>query len=367
MLGFVRGAEYRSLVTQSLANAVLGSGEVVYYQLSTDVPGGVRQVNDKMRAADSDFYAKGDTRLETAIDSAKAGRLTVVITDLFQTNADMNAVSERLARRVLREGYAVGVFAVRLPFQGRIYDLGIDGRSFTFDGERPLYGLILGESGAVARYFEGLRTYVEASKYQFLIFTARVGYESAVFEKTLRAENLNEFSAPSNPGVRSGQRQRVQIRDNNSPARFQAVLRTDVIEEAAPLIEPKALEVKVVRLAKQEESSSTFRDSFSGAESAREALRGSVEPDGNQMILDLEIDPTKIQRGAYSYGLDLSVHRFVLPPWVDEWNLRPEEYENPDGSKTANLKPFLLSLGSALVRAEKPSIGTLQIFIEKEK
>jgi len=368
MKGFTTSSQYKSLVAQSLSNAAPGGANVRYRKLSTALPGGIRDLGDKMRTTNGSFYENGgDTRLQTAIDSAQADRLTVLITDLFQTSADMNAVSQSLTKYVLQNEKSVGLFGVRFPFEGRVFDLGFEGRSFSFNGDRPVYGLVLGTPAQVSQYFASLRTFIPSSDYQYLLFGAQIAEKSAGIESVDSRSNLVQVAPKGAPRLPQDRTVSVRVRNNNKEAQLLAMLRTHVFKEATSLVRVGKVETVVSDVWRFDGGREEYSNTFSNSSSAKEALTAEVLSRQNRQHLQLSLRPQGLKRGSYCFNLVVKVKEWTLPDWVSEWSLPPSQFQsdNPDGTKTANLRPFLLDLASNITHSATPKLGSLQVFVQK--
>lgn len=364
-------SRYQNFLTLSLANASIQNSELTYYQLTTAVPGGIRAVDSKMQVAQPAFYASGNTDLQTALDSLAPDRLTVLITDLFQSNADMNAVSRSIIRQAFAEGMALGVVGTRLPFEGIVYDLGPNSRSFAYEGERPVYGLVFGAPRAVSTYLDDLRRYVSPEEHKFLVFSPRIAERSAwaSVRSTDTTKNLVRVKPRARTPLPRKRTFGIRIRDNSQLARLGAKFSMKVLSDTRPLLDPSVIEARVTEAWKYDDKEGRYVQEFEGRNTAGEAFQARVvQGDGTDM-LRLKMSPQDLQRGKYAFNLATEVREWRMPEWVSSWNLPPSQFEaeTPDGSKTANLRPFLLDIGSSLTNAENPQVGTFQAYVEKRR
>jgi len=367
MQGFASSSEYRSLVALSLANASLSETTVEYHRLTTAASGGIAEVKHKIQVTRRSFYGQGNTKLERAISEADSDRLVVLVTDLFQTDADMNQVTEGLTRSILRDNQAVGLFGARFPFDGQVYDLGFERRSFSFKGERPLYGLVLGDPSAVSQYLKNLRRFIDSSDYRFLMLSERVAGESGSIQTVDSTDNLVEVTPNVIPQLPEPRYLGVSIRDNNKSAHLEAPLGVNVLSDISPLIGAEGVGVNAAKVWKYDSEREKYAQTFSNSEAVEKALTADVESNESGRLFRLGVQSKDLQRGSYCFNLVVGVERWTLPDWVSDWNLPPSQFqaENPDGTKTANLKPFLLDLASNITESRFPHLATLQVFVEK--
>lgn len=371
MSGFTASSQYQNLITLDLANASLEGTKLTYYRLTTAIPGGIQAVDNKMQAAQPAFYASGNTDLQTAFDSLASDRLTVLVTDLFQSSADMNAVSQSIIHQVLDKDMALGIFGTRLPFDGRVYDLGPNSRSFEYEGERPIYGLVSGAPRAVSTYLENLRRYVSSKEYKFLLFSPRIADRSAWahVRSTDTTKNLVQVEPRAHTPLRKERTFGLRIRNNNQPARLDAKFCMKVLPETRTLLGPSAINARVTEVWKYDDNEGMYVRDFKGYSTAREAFQARVVRADSANILRLETSPQDLQRGKYAFNFVVEVREWRMPEWVSNWNLAPGQFEaeTPDGSKTANLRPLLLDIGSSLTGTNNPQVATFQAYIEKRR
>jgi hypothetical protein len=149
-------------------------GEATFYKFGDDIAPLLGR--EYLDATKPQFY--GDSKynkrtfIERVIDRAKPDRLTVIVTDLFQDNADVNQLSDKLKQKFIATKLAIGIYAIRSQFDGMVYDVGSDDYSFKynsgekFDTYRPFYLLAFGSHADIAHYFDllgrsGLSTFPE--------------------------------------------------------------------------------------------------------------------------------------------------------------------------------------------------------------
>src|SRR6267142_1707450 len=212
MKGFVTAqttTSYQLLVPMLERGVIEGwrGGEVTFYKFGDDIaplPG--RSYLDAVKEA---FYEDSRlnrrTLIERVIDRASTDHLTVIITDLFQTNADINQLSEKLKQKFITNNLSIGVYAIRSQFAGAIYDIGPNAYSFPYTTKgnegRPFYLLTFGKYSDVAHYFgvldaSGLNAVAEKHK---LIFSRYLTSQPLAFARTRlkTADKISEIS-PSN-------------------------------------------------------------------------------------------------------------------------------------------------------------------------
>jgi len=130
---------------------------------------------DYLKAKNAEFYDGSNPRypkvsspIHQALESpSSAGteNLTIIVSDLEQNDGDIDRITEEIQKRYFNktQGYAVGVWAVKSQFNGKIY--AANGRPlFTYNTEqlgkkstgkyRPFYILFIGKEQRIKNYFD---------------------------------------------------------------------------------------------------------------------------------------------------------------------------------------------------------------------
>ncbi len=107
------------------------------------------------------FYQEKDTSLQTVIDSMDKNKLNILVTDLFQTNNDIDSLIISLKKACFADNSkAMALIGVRSQFNGKIYDVGKGSAAFMYASKddkstyRPFYLLVLGNEADVRTFTE---------------------------------------------------------------------------------------------------------------------------------------------------------------------------------------------------------------------
>ena len=140
--------------------------------------------------------------------------LYVIVTDLYQEKAQWeDLVAQLKDNYLLKDGYAVGIIAVKSEFLGDIYDVGLDNIRYpSVKTNHPFYILVLGRYSQVKQYFDKIKsesqnTGLDFPAENFVIFSTKI------FEKpALLQINDNEQPTPSSSSPTSDNPQKLGIR-----------------------------------------------------------------------------------------------------------------------------------------------------------
>ncbi|RUQ41300.1 MAG: hypothetical protein EKK69_02520 [Candidatus Competibacteraceae bacterium] len=186
---------------------------------------------DFLNAARESFYRdprlKDSSRISDPIAKAveqDASVLTVIITDLFLSGAELDLSASGALRRpltqALQQGKHVALLGIRNPFSDKIYDLS-GGKPLDYTGERPFYLILIGPETRIATLYRRLQQEIlsnlPADYYHFTLFTP----------------DLIDTPAPSTPSTpRNSGIKPARILKNSQPNMAQFAVERD----SAPLV-----------------------------------------------------------------------------------------------------------------------------------
>ena len=94
-----------------------------------------------------------------------------MITDLFQTEGDVNTMVEKIKEKCFANNIAVGILGIKTDFNGTVYDVpGRPSYSLT-TSERPFYAIVFGNNDNLESLFDVLKTKTFVNESQVLIFS----------------------------------------------------------------------------------------------------------------------------------------------------------------------------------------------------
>lgn len=292
-------------------------------------------------------------------DNAKADRLVVIVTDLFQAENDINLLVAPLKDRYLRNNNAVGLLGIRSQFDGFVYD-SRSHKSNIEDPEsfRPFYVLALGKHADVARYFD---TLIAAGLFdaKIVILSRHLTKSLASFERALigKTEHLVQDEIIPQTTARLKQ---FLIRGNPDRAMFSATLKYSPLPHVM-LFDSNTIEASVVARhcpTGQTEVSPEARNCLD--------MKAALTTDGLNVTANLS--PKSLPgKGIYLYEVSLypKLSGYGIPAWCssgkDGWDMGLEF----NGSRTLNLGNLVRSLSQAAAQIYQPKIGELYFYLQK--
>jgi len=377
---------------------------VTFYQFGA----GVSEVKDQAPyavAARPSFYRgplSKETRISLVFQKVTPRVLTLLVTDLFQSDADVAAMVKALADVTNKYNVAVAIVAARSEFDGTVYDVGPHNLHFSYrsraakpDTFRPFYILVIGNEPDVRRYLNQLRrdsdVIKSADSRVLMLSSAGAAGKGALgpeeFMPCPGVVTTNNFINCSQPGLTG-----LLVRD-----RLHRLTLTQRLPSTADTEIPHSmLEKATLSVVGRKSSDGKKWTAFDGADAVRsDFVSGSdnacVQPAQRQMpaaheskggnsqsarVLAVSIDPVKLNGPESLWGFQLvwtaGPDAFEQPGWCQQWDMdisrletwvkQPESF---DGSKTLNLARFIGNLWTTMIQDKPPEIGRLYVYVKR--
>jgi hypothetical protein len=384
MQGYVNGlpdSRYNKTLRliDSASSTGWNSATTKYYRFGTQ-----KQTIDRdtfLKAQLPAFYQGGadfsTSRIDTALSNPAENQLSLVVTDLYQKDADVRLVQNLLAQRYLSQGYAVGILAVKSEFKGTVYDVGISNQNFEYatpgkpaKAFHPFYVILLGSYGNINHFFDQLqRNGLSAVENEFVIFSPQPVEQAA----TLDANEVK--SAPRKdilqPKALNDSRVVVRKKKATDPVQFLVVTKktssqpTDVEIPYRKLNGVLPIDGSAIALTPTLEKYQSKSKGFQPIETQGFQLTNwSIK--NNAIRFKTKIQSDQLDVGIYRFSFDASPTDFTEPDWWNSWNATEG---NLDGAKTNNLLPFLRGLRlrtAELMKQQKPIIARLCYAVQKK-
>jgi hypothetical protein len=318
---------------------------------------------------------KSSTLIENAIRAAKAENLTIIITDLFQNDADVTKLISLLKDNFLAKGCAVGLFGIKSAFAGTVYDVGINYDKFDYSGLRPFYLLMIGKHADIAYLFDCLkaRIAVRPEKYNFILFSQYFSSPSPKFgnDAIFHRNGLDKTSGIFSRNARNFHA--LQLRIN--PRAFSAHLRLKTCRSALPYLLDLSNSDFDVQLLPSKAAWLGKKDTLVACPAARDAIKTTIKL-ADSLQLESTLDGTKLaEEGLYVFEQIIrpKSNSLVLPAWLSEWDLDLTKLgywkQNPEsfaGQTTLNLNKFAFDLWQTFLQTQKPEVAHLFYYIKKQ-
>lgn len=150
------------------------------------------------------FYDQEDTSLQKVIEQTNDKNLSIIITDLFQTNQDLDSLIRVLKNKSLGTNKAVAVIGIKSQFNGKIFDVGKNMAYFSYNSSdnpetyRPFYLLVLGNENDTRAFVSGYMSKLpEKAQANVAFFSPNLGTDVALEadKVTNKKEDKNDKAA----------------------------------------------------------------------------------------------------------------------------------------------------------------------------
>ncbi|MCK5059033.1 MAG: hypothetical protein KAT34_20465 [Candidatus Aminicenantes bacterium] len=402
MVGFVNpGNSYYARTLQLLERAIIAGwpkGSRTFYKFGAIINEISRE--QALEAAFRGFYCdpdfKSETRIESVIDNAAKDNLNIIVTDLFQMDADVNLLIEKLNQKFLSKEISVGVFGIKSQFRGRVWDVGLESLNFHYDTDgrepaeyRPFYLLILGKYNDIVHFYKMMR-YNGLDSFQgknFIIFSPQLVERLATFENSkIKPGKVTQVLKILENSQKRRHLKQFMVNNSSSEHYFESSIPITFLDHMVQFNPQKiCMEISawqwMANLKKRKGNTKKKQENpMSGkmipsGEVLRAIAIKNIGIAGSQLKFKTEIDPNGFpEDGTYCFKIvfqSLS-DSCSLPQWISGWDMDQNQIstwsENPQqfpGNTTLNLKSFLNNIWQIIYRKHKPKIAKLYFYIEK--
>jgi len=337
-----------------------GESDVRFYKFGTRVDSIGRNAYLSARD-DLRFYRQRGVFERTNIDSVlartDAGRVSVIVTDLFQDAGDTSALVGKIKDRVFVRGLAAGVLAIESAFDGRIFDApGGPYRYASTPGDRatyrPFYALAVGAPAQVKRLFETLRSTTGVRSDRMALISPYIVED---FDFELR-KLPGDASRGINVASADDGEYRFVVRDGYDGGDLEGILRLTPSPVAGRVV-PDRIELVA------------FRRSDGTADSVRTSdfMLSDVRADADDLTFTLHVN-VDAPPGRYVYLLLFQagdIDGLTPPDWVyDLSTTNPTAGTDPN--KTLNLDRLMTNLVQASATVQRPLVGRAVLTLTKK-
>lgn len=356
----------------ALPEAMLASGAYngITYHVFSDKIDNMSLYNFK-KVLKSNFYAGTTSPIDEVIDDpnvCKATNLTVIITDLYQKESYIEPLVHKVTKGCIEKQYAIGVWAIKSQFAGRLFDLDLEDRSAAYftegkkEGEyKAFYLLIIGKHRDVEAFYENLSKSV-----QFLNQNnSRFNIISPYLEDTPAV--LNTEKAPLKKDLNCLKNSNYEIRcnataftENSSTAWVKTTLNYFPLKYSVPFkangLTAEVSKVEVYKGGQYVDAPQVKKDT---------ATVNVTSQADNTLAIEIKNNLKELPEGIYRYELYIrpTDNSYQHPEWWSEWST--EDPERDPRWKTLHQRLFLRSIWKASYDYNRPAIGKFYYVVGK--
>ncbi|MFQ5640004.1 MAG: hypothetical protein ACE5IR_18650 [bacterium] len=305
------------------------------------------------------------TNIDSVINRTNNERVSVILTDLFQDDGDVNSIVLQIKEKCFVRGVQTAVLAVPSDFNGTVFDArvapyrykSVPGDKSTY---RPFYALMFGEERNLQRMLEFLKTAEYVDEEYILIISRRLikKFKARVTKaRKSRSLNMRKMRTPDRYPHHFG----FSLRKGKATGTILAGIRFERAPHTADF-QKRALELMVFRKSSLPGAKITAQDSVL----ASDLKLTGLERDGDSLTATIDLDLAE-PPGIYSYLVYLQLPQnggFELPRWIDVFSS-----QNPtasrDPNKTLNLRKFVIDLMRASQSFSQPQIAKFYMTVYK--
>jgi len=336
-----------------------GKPDVEYFKFSD----GIRDIkkNEFAKTFRPDFYNGPDTNIDKVLASAKIindNQLIVIVTDLFQNDADSALLNNKLQLLSLahpNSALSLGILGIRAPFDGIVYDVGPMKHKFHYKSSsdsksfRPFYILLLGKYATLQTFFHNMNAEllrkIPDDSVNAVIFSENALHTPLEYSKINALKGLTALKVQE-PELQKYCRKFMLTKGiKQDAAHFYASLNVKPFPFAfQPNLSGGSVNIVVKRCPKQE---TKMEDASNVIPGARGELTDSTSKELN---LRVHLEPRYFGDSSfYLFELTFTSIKTTYPKWFEEWDMDVSQIsqwiQRPalfDGSRTQGLRSFLV-------------------------
>lgn len=311
-------------------------------------------------------YTEAITAVANVVDRADTSHLSIIVTDLFESDSDWSNVTQKLRDKFFANHLAVAVIGIRNSFNGDIFDVGLNAAKFRYnsndnpDRYRPFYLLIMGRDNAVKsflRKFNERQTLPNDTGYLLLSENLT---ETASDFRSFELGEVENFYSDDTLGLEAGVKE-FGLDKFNEAATFMFSWKYEPPLGACPL-DLSAIDTAIEIFSVEGEDWTPLQSND---------LRVSLMKDDRQsaiFLVKVALTPEKsLTEGKLNFvrvKVMPTEQGYKLPPWVELWSVNVDgAAKNFDGSKTLNLTRILGSLKDSVFATSRPALMNINFVV----
>lgn len=344
-------------------------GEVNFFRFGENIqPLEGRQHRQFM---DSGFYTEVITAVNKVVENADSSHLTVIVTDLFESDADWSNVAKQMKAKYFANHQSLAVIGVKNPFKGDIFDVGYGGGGKIYydsgnDGTkyRPFYILVMGDDADVRSFIaKSKERFGARDNVKYLLFSDKL-VASVPYLKDMDMSGTSNLFQNDTLNITNNHILEMGVDDPDEEAELVATFAFTPYDDVCGVDVNKLKPVvKAYHLQDGQWTEAETKDVFDV----------ELEPsdDGAGFKWSIEFAPRKLLTEDSPTLLEAFVtpgrDGLQLPGWVQEWNVSSQDIFASgqfDGTKTVNFVSLISSLRDNSVAQSIPSIANAFVIMK---
>lgn len=345
MGGFAVGSEtvFSQFIDQLDASAFSAwkSVDIKYYKFGEIIKNIDRSNLLSARNNQSFYKEKGifeRTYIDSVVKRTDVKRLSIVITDLFQDEGDVNIMVDKIKNQCFNKHIMVSILGLKSKFNGYVFDTPNNPRGYKLKtDERPFYAMVFGNQSSIEKLYEALKVKDFVKENQILFISDNIFKSSSISVIKTRDSKFVNKVAPRTQLKNSFD---FSMKNEGKDAKFDFEMIFDRNTRCADFME-NSIFVNVYK--------KSIKDALNAnpdSVSTNDIIIENVKRQGNKLTATLILhneDPV----GNYSYLIYLQPNQisgFNFPKWVHEFSTDNPLPNTPSASQTYNLENLISRL-----------------------
>jgi len=360
------GNVYRTL-PDLLGDIGSSMGEVKFYRFGENIQ--PLEGREYRKFSSPEPYNELITAVHNVIEKADTSHLSIIITDLFESDSDWSNVTQKLRDKYFSKHLAVAVIGMKNSFNGEIFDVGLNAAKFNYNSYdyperfRPFYLIVMGSEVSINEFMDKFRErQTMPNETNYLLLSENLTESTDDFSR-LQVHDLENFFSDDRLNISDKRVKEFGLDTFNKDAKFEVDFDYKQPLGACPLdMTALAQNVRVLYLSEQEWLVKDEND----LKIELEQIEGAAD----SYAAEIKLNPEKtFVRGYVNFvqaSLSPTAKGYKLPDWVKAWNMANVDVEpqNFDGSKTVNLIHVLGSLKDSVFAAAHPSLLNINFIVD---
>ncbi|MEO8763988.1 MAG: hypothetical protein ABI416_06865 [Ginsengibacter sp.] len=299
-----------------------------------------------------------NTYIDSVVKNTDLKRLSVLITDLFQNEGDVNTMVEKIKDKCFANNIAVGILGIKTDFNGTVYDVPGHAPYALNTTERPFYAIVFGNNDNLESLFDVLKLKSFVNDDQILIFSRYIMESFKVsVNKTKDSKFVNKKAASEDVYNLFD----FSMKKEGKEARFDVEINLKRRRRSPDFLE-KNLEVVAFKKSSKG-AKPTKQDSVATNDITIENIKRTGDKLTATLVLNNDDEP-----GNYTYIVYLKANELSglqTPKWVKDFSTEAPVPNTPTENKTLNLEKLSSTLLVANASISPVYVSKLYINIFK--
>lgn len=346
-------------------------GEVKFFRFGQDIK--PMEGREYRKFSDASAYDETVTAFHNVIEQADPNHVSVVVTDLFESDSDWSNVTKKLKEKYFSKHLAVAVIGIKNPFKGEIFDVGLNAAKYEYNSGndpkkyRPFYLFIMGPENKVADFMSRWKERQDSNnETEYLLLSENLTEQAKNDTKLfLEDENTQNVYIDEKLGIKDRRIQEIGITDKGKDVQ----IATDFDYKplfGSCLLDMNALKTSVDVMTLENEEWQHYDNPDQDAKVSFKKKDGA----DNSYEMIVKFNPENTLKSGEINFIHVSVapepKGYQIPDWIKQWNMAnidvsPDQF---DGSKTVNLLHIIESLKDSVFASAHPSLANINLVVD---